>query len=179
MTGMEFVGGEHERASLVRNRNCNPSHHAWDEAMNRPLYETQQDRLAEARVAKKVADKWALRPIKLRPTYVVDYALMKENTCAGFMEVKCRNYTMSEMDKMGGFMISLDKLAKGIQLARIGRVVFTIAVSAKGVIYYYDIKDNNILNCHDGLSFGGRTDRDDPQDVEPAALFKAARFQKL
>ena len=102
--------------------------------MNRPLYETQQDKIAEARVAKKIADKWGCKPIKLRPTYIVDYALISANGFVSFMEVKCRNYTMSEMDKMGGFMISLDKLAKGIQLARVGKAYFTIAVSAKGVI---------------------------------------------
>ena len=147
--------------------------------MNRPLYETQQDKIAEARVAKKIADKWGCKPIKLRPTYIVDYALISANGFVSFMEVKCRNYTMSEMDKMGGFMISLDKLAKGIQLARVGKAYFTIAVSAKGVIYYYDIKSDNMLDCHDGLSFGGRTDRDDPQDVEPVALMKAGRFLKL
>lgn len=147
--------------------------------MNRPLYETQQDKLAEARVAKKIADKWGCKPIKLRPTYIVDYALISANGFVSFMEVKCRNYTMSEMDSMGGFMISLDKLAKGVQLARVGKAYFTIAVSAKGVIYYYDIKNDNMLDCHDGLSFGGRTDRDDPQDVEPVALMKAGRFLKL
>jgi hypothetical protein len=141
--------------------------------MNRPLYETNKDRLAEARVAKRVADTWSCRPVKLRPTYVVDYALLQGDVCKAFMEIKCRNYSMKQMDDMGGFMLSLDKWCKGNELAKAGGTSFVIVVDAVGGIYWYSGTE------HDGLSFGGRTDRDDPQDVEPVVLLKAARFKKL
>lgn len=141
--------------------------------MSRPLYETNKDRLAEARVAKRVADKWSCKPVKLRPTYVVDYALLQGDVCKAFMEIKCRNYSMQQMYDMGGFMLSLDKWCKGNELAKAGGTSFVIVVDAVGGIYWYSGTD------HDGLSFGGRTDRDDPQDVEPVVLLKAARFKKL
>ena len=85
--------------------------------MNRPMYETHRDRIAEARVAKKIADKWLCKAIKLRPTYVVDYALMQGDAFKAFLEIKCRNYSMKQMDDMGGFMLSLDKWTKGFELA--------------------------------------------------------------
>ena len=141
--------------------------------MNRPMYETHRDRIAEARVAKKIADKWLCKAIKLRPTYVVDYALMQGDAFKAFLEIKCRNYSMKQMDDMGGFMLSLDKWTKGLELARAGGIEFVIAVDAVGGTYWYRGHE------HDGLSLGGRTDRDDPQDVEPVVLLRAERFKKL
>lgn len=141
--------------------------------MSRSLYETQKDQLAEARVAKRVAAKWDCRPIKLRPLYVIDYAMLRDGKCHAFVEIKCRSYSMRQMDDMGGFMLSLDKWCKGNELAKAGGTSFVIVVDAVGGIYWYSGTE------HDGLSFGGRTDRDDPQDVEPVVLLKAARFKKL
>jgi len=146
--------------------------------VSRSLYETQKDQLAEARVAKRVAAKWDCRPIKLRPLYVIDYAMLRDGKCHAFVEIKCRSYSMRQMDDMGGFMLSLDKWRAGIDLSRCSGAAFILVVStpdvdAVGGIYWYSGTE------HDGLSFGGRTDRDDPQDVEPVVLLKAARFKKL
>lgn len=149
--------------------------------MNRPLYETNKDRLAEARVAKRVADKWLCKPVKLRPTYVVDYALLQGDVCKAFMEIKCRNYSMKQMDDMGGFMLSLDKWCKGTELAKAGGTSFVIVVDASDGIWWHQAysAEKSVQPRHDGLSFGGRMDRDDPQDVEPVVLLKYERFSRL
>jgi len=146
--------------------------------MNRPLYETNKDRLAEARVAKRVADKWSCKPVKLRPTYVVDYALLQGDVCKAFMEIKCRNYSMKQMDDMGGFMLSLDKWRAGIDLSRCSGAAFILVVSTPDAVWWHRIEAGK-PDDHDGVAFGGRTDRDDPQDVEPVVLLKAVRFKKL
>ena len=146
--------------------------------MSRSLYETQKDKLAEARVAKRVAAKWDCRPIKLRPLYVIDYAMLRDGKCHAFVEIKCRSYSMKQMDDMGGFMLSLDKWRAGIDLSRCSGAAFILVVSTPDAVWWRRIEAGK-PDDHDGVAFGGRTDRDDPHDVEPVVLLRYTRFRKL
>jgi hypothetical protein len=146
--------------------------------VSRPLYETKKDILAEARVAKRVAIKWNCKPIKLRPLYVIDYAMLRDGKCHAFVEIKCRSYSMKQMDDMNGFMLSLDKWRAGIDLSRASGAEFIIVVDTPDATWWHQVNPERPAD-HDGLSFGGRTDRDDPQDVEPVVLLRYGRFKKL
>jgi len=144
--------------------------------MTRPMYESQLDREAEAAVARELAERWNCTALKMKPSYVVDFAMLRHNKCEAFVEIKCRNYTMERMDSMGGFMLSLDKWRAGIDLARSSGALFVVVVDTPDSTWWHKVGTSPE---HDGLSFRGRTDRGDPQDVEPVVLLKSWRFKRL
>lgn len=141
--------------------------------MTRPIYETDQSREAEARIAKTFAAFKSLHLVKLKFAYAVDYMLMGD-TPKAFMEVKERHYDMDTLDRWGGFMLSLHKWSIGNQYAKDAGIHFVVVVKTTDGIWYHVSKGEI-----DGVSYGGRTDRNDPDDMEPVILLKKNRFTPL
>ena len=99
--------------------------------MKRPIYETDQSREAESRIAETFAAFKSLRLVKLKFAYAVDYMLMGD-TPKAFMEVKERNYDMDTLDRWGGFMLSLHKWSFGNLYAKDAGIHFVSPCGTTG-----------------------------------------------
>lgn len=143
--------------------------------MSRPLYETKAHLAKEFALADELALLWRCEFEKLPIRYGVDYLLMRNGNICGFCELKVREYEMDQLERMGGFMLSLGKWMEGARLREVTGLPFVIAIKLLDGIFWYSAKDAT----HDGMKIGGRKDRGDWQDVEPVILLKRDRFTKL
>lgn len=100
--------------------------------------------------------------------------MLRDGKCRALSEIKVRRYSMEQMARMGGFMLSLHKWTAARTLADAAKVPFLVVVEAGGDIFWHTANGE-----HDGISFGGRTDRNDADDVEPVVLLKPHRFKRL
>ena len=129
--------------------------------MFRPIYESKEDLVQEKSVADFAASKWDCAFAKLKKAYALDYAIFKDKKIVSFAEIKCRNYSMEKLDSMGGFMISLHKWIEAKNVCDTSKVPFTLLVGTEDGIWYHKTED--FLN--DGVSIGGRYDRNDSQEI--------------
>ena len=143
--------------------------------MQRPIYETAQNTAREMAVAQRAAQAWNARAVKLKTAYAVDYALLRDGRTKAFAECKCRTYPMGALDAMGGFMLSLHKWAAMKALAWASGLPVLLVVECADGLWFHKPTDFS----HDGIGYSGRTDRNDPQDVEPVILLRQQRFTFL
>ena len=137
----------------------------------RPLYESSTDISNEAAVVAEVSKKWRRHFDKLPIKYGVDYCVTKGADIVAFAEVKCRNYSYSEIDKMGGYMISAHKWVIGGTFADAIGVPLVLIVKLTDGIWWTKERSKKLI-------LGGRKDRNDPQDVEPCILIPMKSFVK-
>ena len=143
--------------------------------MNRPMYETKKDLDHEKEVAKKLGKAWGVEFKKLPIRYHVDFVLTKGENAVGFCEVKTRNYTMSRINEMGGYIMSMGKWSAAKSLSETSGLPFILVILALDGMWY--LKSTEFK--HDGIKVRGRTDRDDWQDMEPCVILNCRRFKKV
>jgi hypothetical protein len=155
----------------------------------RPAYETPQDLANEEGVARVLARRWSATALKLKRFYPIDYAFCREeryttshngrpvlrSTAAAFAEIKTRTYTWEQLDRLGGYALSLEKWSAAERLCSMAGLPFIVAVCAVGDLRYAVAGDFS----HDGVTYGGRSDRGDPSDKEPLILLNVARFKPV
>ncbi len=142
----------------------------------RPRYETSEDLEREVDVVRRLEERWKAEAIKLPTSYRLDYVFVRDGKeVRSFCEVKVRRYSWEEIDRMGGYMISLAKWTAAEAFCSISGLPFILAVSAAREIRFASIRTFE----HDGVVHGGRADRADWQDKEPMVLFSVARFRPL
>lgn len=141
----------------------------------RPLYESASDLSNEAQVISTLSKKWDIKFHKLPIRYHLDYAATKNGRVVGYIEVKVRKYTMSQISNWGGYMLSVGKLQAAKQLCEISKASFCLAVQCTDGLYWTTIKDFSEFP----VTITGRTDRGDEQDVEPCVLIPGGRFKAL
>ncbi len=142
----------------------------------RPLYETPENLEREADVVRRLEARWQAEAIKLPISYKLDYVFVRDGKeVRSFCEIKVRRYTWEEIDRMGGYMISLAKWTAAESFCTISGLPFIVAVSAAGEIRFASIRAFD----HDGVVHGGRADRGDWQDKEPMVLLSVGRFRPL
>lgn len=143
--------------------------------MSRPTYETAAHRTAETDVALRLQAAWTgLSLVKIPRRYVLDYAIYRgmptdpRSQLVGFCEIKCRTHTP---DTYATLLVSAAKWLE----ARVWRReagVSTVLVAA--------FADGTLLRCRlDEIAspvfkLGGRTDRQDPEDLEPMVAIPIA-----
>lgn len=147
-------------------------------------YETEDDLRAEGEVVALLEERWRCGAQKLRVSYKLDYALCRviegvthqtSERVFAFCEVKTRTDSWENLDRIGGYLIALDKWAAAEELCRIGRVPFVLVVRADGDVRYLKTEQFD----HDGLVWQGRKDRNDKGDFEPHVLLDVKRFRSL
>lgn len=138
--------------------------------MNRPIYETGEDKLNEQKVAEQIV---AARPVilqKLPPRHAMDYAAMGDNGIKFFLEIKCRTF---EKAKYPTTMVGMDKVLYARQVYKHLGIKSFLFVQWTDELAY--ISMNN--DCT--LAIGGRADRNDPQDTGVYAFFAVDEFKGL
>jgi hypothetical protein len=141
----------------------------------RPIYETTADLQREDDVLKVLEKLWNLKLIKLPIRYHLDFVAVKEDRAKAFVEVKTRNYSMQQIDAMGGYLMSIGKWSSAKSLYDCSGLPFVLVAKTTDGIYYSVFKEFK----PDDILVRGRTDRNDWQDIEPCVVIRADKFKKL
>ena len=141
----------------------------------RQLYETQEDLSSEAEVADYLSKIWKCEMSKLPIRYHLDFVAQRGKNAVAFCEVKVRNYSMEQIGKMGGYMLSLGKWSSAKQMCEASGLPFILVIKATDGIWFSLIDSFK----PDSVIVNGRTDRSDWQDIEPCVLIKQSRFKQV
>ena len=141
----------------------------------RQLYETQEDLSSEAEVANYLSKIWKCEMSKLPIRYHLDFVAQRGKNAVAFCEVKVRNYSMEQIGKMGGYMLSLGKWSSAKQMCEASGLPFILIIKATDGIWFSLIDSFK----PDSVIVNGRTDRADWQDIEPCVLIKQSRFKQV
>jgi hypothetical protein len=126
----------------------------------RPLYETSADRANEKDLACSLGLLWNAMPVELPKQYMVDWAFQRGKEIAAFCEIKCRRVNS---DTYPSLILSLAKWMRMVDLSKAtGLPVFLIVKYADGLVKI--IKADRMRQR---VIVGGRSDRNDSQDMEP------------
>ncbi|MFN7323059.1 MAG: hypothetical protein ACK5SP_02180 [bacterium] len=143
----------------------------------RPRYETKDDLDREQHVAAILEQEWRCRLEKLPIRYHLDYVITQDGKAVAFCEIKTRRYSMEQIDKMGGYLMSIGKWTSAMALSDSSGLPFILtAVTTCGV--WYAVFRSGEFDADDVL-VRGRTDRNDWQDVEPCVLLYSSRFTRI
>lgn len=141
----------------------------------RPLYETSVDLDNEDSIAKMLSHHWNCEFVKLPLRYHLDFVVTRNDKAVGFAEFKTRNYSMADINKMGGYLLSIGKWSAAKQLCEASQLPFALVVKTLDGLYcstFTEFKPDDVL-------VRGRTDRSDWQDIEPCVLLNTQRFKRI
>lgn len=138
----------------------------------RPTYENEESLIRERSVAQILANKWTVTLRKLPKYYSADYLILNNTTPRAFCEIKCRDIPSS----FDIYRISLNKYI-GLRTLSINTGISSIiVVQCKDNVILYHVVD---IDTDIPISYGGRTDRNDWQDVEPLAVIEYSQFNRI
>ena len=104
--------------------------------MSREIYESAEDRAAEAEIADALGNRWGCSMVKLPPRYPVDFAAVKDGRIRGWIEIKKRNISMGQYTSI---ILSLKKLIEAQGLAHCTRIPAIFCVGTDDGIFYAEI----------------------------------------
>lgn len=134
----------------------------------RPIYETDDDLQNELVVVKDLCSGLNCSYKKLPISYGLDYALIREEDVFAFIEIKCRKRHSQRHESL---MVSAQKRVKAQDLSRATGVPCMLVSSFTDGVYWI-----NFAEKPDKVTFNGRTDRGDAQDVEPVIHYATERL---
>lgn len=143
----------------------------------RPLYESPDDLEREVELASMVAPIWKCEFRKMPIQYKIDFALERNGLIRAFCEIKIRNYSMAQIDSMGGYKLSLAKFLSGESLAKQTGLPFVLLIGTTDGIWHRTRKTIDPLPM--AISMWGRGDRNDPQDYEPCIVIPTKEFVRV
>ena len=135
----------------------------------RPVYETEGDRSRESAVARKIETAFRCSMSKLQPRDRFDYACIRGDDIVAFAEIKVRKNPMHQYDT---YMVSMTKIVHANMIhsaVRLPCILFVQWLDALGYI--------PMNRCDVSLRMGGRSDRNDPLDIEPVCHIDISRFR--
>jgi hypothetical protein len=138
----------------------------------RPLYESDQDRSNEAEVARQISQAWGCFVRKLDATNSADYLVEKDGYIVALLEIKCRNYSFDQLQKLGGLFISKQKIDRVMLVCVSKNIWFTLAIRLPDGIYALSAKEWPAFE----VVRAGRRDRNDPADIEQCYLIPMDYF---
>jgi len=141
----------------------------------RPLYETTADLEGEASVATTLASIWNCEFVKLPLRYHLDFVVTRNGRAVAYAELKTRNYSMADIDKMGGYLMSIGKWSAAKQICDASLLPFVLIVKTLDGLYRSSFTEF----IPDDVLVRGRTDRNDWQDIEPCVLLNTKRFKRI
>lgn len=136
----------------------------------RPIYETEQDLENEDKVRHVIEDVWSCRVQKLPIRYVVDWAVFREGSLKAYAEFKQRSHRLGDYPSL---ILSHQKWVTGKNLASEANVPFIVVVRFSNCLAYCETKNAA------SISWSGREDRNDPQDLEPVVHIPQSAFKVI
>lgn len=139
----------------------------------RPLYESATDVANETAVAKQLGDATGSVMKKNPKAYEIDWCAYKNGKLTAWVEIKCRK---NAKDAYPTLLLSYKKIISGCLMTQFSGAAFILCVRFTDGVYFWkcpaDVKDYRVDN-------GGRTDRNDSQDMEPVIHIPMREFKKL
>ena len=133
--------------------------------------ETAQNRKDEETAAEQIKAAWGLTAKKLPRLYHLDFVLLDRNKdIRAFAEVKTRSNTQHAYSE---YMVGLSKVLQAKKLCEVTGYASLL------IVQWSDFTGWINMHQHHRFGWGGRTDRDDFQDLEPMAFFTASAFKAL
>ncbi len=141
--------------------------------MNRPTYETAQDRSNERKLASLIERTHGCMLQKMPIKLHLDYMATRDGRAVAFIEMKQRKTAMRQYPT---YMLSLLKAIQASAITQTTGLPCFLAVQwsdAAGIC--------KLPPDHEGMhiEMGGTTRRGDPQDIEPVLHFNIANFKEL
>lgn len=138
-------------------------------------YETKKNKDNEKKIAAAIEQYMGCEMISAPNKFEIDYIAKRGNKIVAWVEIKQRNYTMGEINLFGGYMLSLKKWMMAKSLFEVTGVKFALGISATDGVYI------GSFDCfyNQNIILGGRTDRNDSEDIEPCVLIPTNRFFKI
>jgi hypothetical protein len=138
----------------------------------RPRYETEEDRNGETAVVASLCRRWDCSANKLSDRYELDYLLLREGRGKAWLEIKIRT---NKRDAYRDYMISFGKVLAARRLSQGSGLPSFLLVKWTDCVGYMRL--NDIKRFY--VSIGGRTDREDFQDIEPVVYIPTQDFVRL
>ena len=150
--------------------------------MARPIYESIDDISNEERLAEHLMLRWELDGWKRNPPmYPIDISFMKDGVIKGFAEIKCRNCSA---DTYKTYMISASKVIAAQSLTKATGLDCYLVVKWTDSLGWISFgSGEEVVDPRPGIistkfvAWGGRSDRQDPQDMEPVIHFDIDDFR--
>lgn len=141
--------------------------------MNRPLYETQQDRDNEQRLAKIIEQKHNCALHKMPIKLSLDYMATRDGMAVAFFEMRQRKNRMHHYET---YMLSLYKVVQAGHLTQTTGLPCYLAVqwTDKAGMVQIPLEYKQMYT-----QMGGSTRRGDPQDIEPMVHFNMENFLEI
>ena len=143
--------------------------------MTRPMYESSGDRNNEQQVVKRLAAAWGGEYQKLPISYRMDYAVVRDEEIAGFVEIKARHMRWGQYPTV---MISMSKVLTAANYAdALGLPTLFVVATNDGRLHYTRLGD---IHRHAKLVHGGRTVQTrDGGDIEPCYMIPNSHFGEI
>lgn len=139
-------------------------------ARRRPQYETDPDRRRELEFSRTVEEKFKCSFRKMPMQYGMDFAMFHQKGLVGYGEVKVRTNPVRQYPT---YMLSMKKVHCANALHDLSGVPCFLFV--RWTDRWGSVELNKIAGSVE-VANGGRTDRGDPQDVEPVAYIPLSLF---
>jgi len=137
---------------------------------NRPVYETEADRIAEAAIKQMICDLWQCEAEKLPEFYELDFAIVRGRAVRGWVEVK---RLKRRMDKWPNVYFPMQKVVAAYGLHQVS------GLPCRYVVQFDDVLASADILRQRKTEFLGRDDRGDPLDRGAAVLIPAGDFRIL
>ena len=135
-------------------------------------YEKPEDIVAERTALDNACEVWKCTAEKLPIRYELDYLLLREGRGVAWLEIKSRTNPRGAYPT---YMISLGKVMAARRLSEASQ--FPSFLLVKWSDYCGYVRLDSLLDFE--IAFDGRTDRGDPDDIEPVALIPLEEFTLL
>lgn len=139
----------------------------------RPTYESDEDLYKEKQVIKAIAHALGLDFSKLPRSYGLDFALTnpEDQTVRAFVEIKARK---NHSQRYPTLLLSLLKLISAQKLSSAtSKPSYLVAAFTDGLFL------TKLTSGLELITISGRTDRDDPADMEPCIHFRIPKMRKV
>ena len=133
------------------------------------LYERQKDRANEKKVIKRIETAWGVESHKMKMAYGLDYMLLKGGNLHSFVEVKCRNNAQGDYPT---YAISLMKFLQANRFTQSTVKPCYLIVKWTDKLGFLDMGESFYQ-----VGVGGRTDRNNPNDIEPIVFIPNNKFE--
>jgi hypothetical protein len=152
------------------------------ESVVRPIYESIDDISNEERLAEHLMLRWELDGWKRNPRmYPIDISFIKDDVIKGFAEIKCRTVSV---DTYETYMISVSKVIAAQSLSKATGLGCYLVVKWTDSLGWISFgSGEKVVDPRPGIirpkfvAWGGRSDREDPQDMEPVIHFDIDDFR--
>lgn len=144
--------------------------------MSQPQHETDKDRANEQAFAEKMQFVSGARLKKLKKNYIVDFVILRDKKCCGYIEYKRRHNPVSQYDTI---FLATSKWLELCRLSLFSKSFFYIEYDdcfkfIEVTPYHYDLPAFEMYE-----EFSGRVDRPDEYDTEPCVHIPINRLKTM